>query len=141
VFADDIPGLSRFRQGTDIPLATADHEYTCDGSVTLRSRKRLTLCRRRHACRRDYRDAKGWRDHAGLESEVRPACYGAYPHPSPGCDANALFVERLDIFDGIPGHVFRNAPVLVQGIMSVPDKPGLGPELDVDFIRQHDERE
>jgi L-rhamnonate dehydratase len=26
--ADDIPGLARFRQGTDIPLATGEHEYT-----------------------------------------------------------------------------------------------------------------
>ena len=28
VFADDIPGLARFRRGTDIPLATGEHEYT-----------------------------------------------------------------------------------------------------------------
>ena len=28
VFADDIPGLTAFKQGTDIPLATGEHEYT-----------------------------------------------------------------------------------------------------------------
>ena len=28
VFADDIPGLARFRKGTDIPLGTGEHEYT-----------------------------------------------------------------------------------------------------------------
>ena len=26
-FADDIPGLKRFKQGTDLPLATGEHEY------------------------------------------------------------------------------------------------------------------
>ena len=28
VFADDIPGLARFKRGTDVPLATGEHEYT-----------------------------------------------------------------------------------------------------------------
>ena len=28
VFADDIPGLAQFKRGTDIPLATGEHEYT-----------------------------------------------------------------------------------------------------------------
>ena len=32
VFADDIPGLRRFRQGTDIPLGTGEHEYTRYGA-------------------------------------------------------------------------------------------------------------
>ena len=31
IAADDIPGLARFRRGTDIPLATGEHEYTCYG--------------------------------------------------------------------------------------------------------------
>ena len=54
---------------------------------------------------------------------------------------NAPFVGRLDIFEGITGHIFRKAPVPVLSMMSVPDRPGLGLELDMAFIRQHDERE
>ena len=28
VFADDLPGLRRYKRGTDLPLATGEHEYT-----------------------------------------------------------------------------------------------------------------
>jgi L-alanine-DL-glutamate epimerase-like enolase superfamily enzyme len=41
--------------------------------------------------------------------------------------------------EGITSQVFRNAPVPVDGIMRVPDLPGLGLELDLDFIRERDE--
>ena len=28
VLADDLPGLKRYKKGTDVPLATGEHEYT-----------------------------------------------------------------------------------------------------------------
>ena len=35
VFADDIPGLQKFKQSTDMPLATGEHEYTKWGARDL----------------------------------------------------------------------------------------------------------
>lgn len=35
VFADDIPGLRRYKQSTDLPLATGEHEYTKYGARDL----------------------------------------------------------------------------------------------------------
>jgi L-alanine-DL-glutamate epimerase-like enolase superfamily enzyme len=52
---------------------------------------------------------------------------------------NAMFLERLDIFEKITSELFRNAPVPVDGFMEVPDRPGLGLELDMDFIKERDE--
>ena len=52
---------------------------------------------------------------------------------------NALFLERLLMFEAITAQVFKDAPVPVDGFMHVPDLPGLGLELDMDFIRERDE--
>ena len=52
---------------------------------------------------------------------------------------NAMFLEKIDIFEDITAKVFRDAPEVVNGILTVPDRPGLGLELNMDFIRQHDE--
>jgi L-alanine-DL-glutamate epimerase-like enolase superfamily enzyme len=52
---------------------------------------------------------------------------------------NALFLERLLMFEDITANVFKSPPLPVDGMMHVPDLPGLGLELDMDFIREHDE--
>jgi hypothetical protein len=56
VFADDIPGLARFRRGTDIPLATGG----------------------RRAGWRLYGADQVCRAHTGLEREVRGMRWSAY---------------------------------------------------------------
>ena len=43
VLADDIPGLARFRQATDIPLATGEHEYTRYGFRKLIEERTLDI--------------------------------------------------------------------------------------------------
>ncbi len=45
VFADDIPGLARFRKGTDIPLGTGEHSTPASASGTCCWRKRPIMCR------------------------------------------------------------------------------------------------
>ena len=50
--------------------------------------------------------------------------------------SNAPFLERLVMFDEITSHVYKNAPVPKNGIMEIPDLPGLGLELNMDFIRE-----
>lgn len=54
---------------------------------------------------------------------------------------NALFLERLLMFEGITDRVFKDAPVPVDGHMTIPDVPGIGLSLDMDFVRDHDERD
>jgi L-alanine-DL-glutamate epimerase-like enolase superfamily enzyme len=41
------------------------------------------------------------------------------------------------MFEEVTASVFRDAPVPVDGHMTAPDLPGLGLELDMDFIREH----
>ena len=52
---------------------------------------------------------------------------------------NALFLERLVMFEDITNALFRNAPVPENGFLPIADAPGLGLTLDMDFIRDHDE--
>jgi len=52
---------------------------------------------------------------------------------------NALFLERLLLYEEITAQVYKNAPLPVNGFMEIPDLPGLGLELNMDFIREHDE--
>ena len=83
VFADDIPGLARFRRGTDIPLATGEHEYT-----TLRRPRPAPGRGRRHrpggwsARRRLHRDAEMRGVDPGMERQVRAARDGEHPPPA-----------------------------------------------------------
>lgn len=53
---------------------------------------------------------------------------------------NALFLERLLLFEEITRNIYVDAPEPVNGVMTIPDKPGLGLELDMDFINENDEK-
>jgi L-alanine-DL-glutamate epimerase-like enolase superfamily enzyme len=52
---------------------------------------------------------------------------------------NALFLERLLMFEDITARVFADVPVPVDGQLEIPDLPGLGLVLDEDYIAAHDE--
>ncbi|WP_316980291.1 mandelate racemase/muconate lactonizing enzyme family protein [Shumkonia mesophila] len=140
VFADDLRGLARFRRGTDIPLATGEHEYTKFGVRDLLVNEAA-----------DYVQADGTRAGGYTEMVKIAALTQAWnvkfaPHAMENihlhlvaASPNAPFLERLLMFETITGHVFRNAPVPEDGFMTVPDLPGLGLELDMDFIKERDE--
>ncbi len=140
VFADDLPGLARFKRGTDIPLATGEHEYTRFGVRDLLINEAA-----------DYVQADGTRAGGYTEMVKIAALTQAWnvkfaPHAMENihlhlvaATPNAPFLERLLMFENITSHVFRNAPVPEDGFMTVPDLPGLGLELDRDFINEHDE--
>lgn len=53
---------------------------------------------------------------------------------------NALFLERLLLFEEITRNVYDGAPEPVDGYMTIPDAPGLGLKLNMDFINEHDEK-
>jgi L-alanine-DL-glutamate epimerase-like enolase superfamily enzyme len=52
---------------------------------------------------------------------------------------NALFLERLLMFEEITSSVFNNVPLPQDGHITIPELPGLGLELDLDYIESNDE--
>lgn len=54
---------------------------------------------------------------------------------------NAPFLERLVLFEDITAKVYLDAPKPVDGFMTIPeDMPGLGLQLNMDFINEYDEK-
>jgi L-alanine-DL-glutamate epimerase-like enolase superfamily enzyme len=140
VLADDIPGLARFKRGTDVPLATGEHEYTKYGVRDLLMNEAADVVQVDGARFGGYTEllkaaalTQAWNvklaPHAMENMHLQ--LLGAIP--------NGLFLERLLMFEPITGLTFRNAPVPVNGVMEIPDIPGFGLELDMDFIRENDE--
>lgn len=41
------------------------------------------------------------------------------------------------MFDEVVDNVYLNAPKPVNGILTIPEKPGLGIELNWDYIREY----
>lgn len=135
VFADDIPGLRRFKQKTDIPLGTGEHEYTKYGARDLILNEAA-----------DIIQLDGTR--AGGITEMLKVCHMTQawnikfaPHAMEnihlhlvGSFSNALFLERLKIFEDITDKVFIDQPKPVHGYMEMTDAPGLGLTLNMDFI-------
>ncbi len=140
VFADDIPGLARFRRGTDIPLATGEHEYTKFGV------RDLVLHEAVDVVQVDVTRVGGYTEVLKVLAITQAWNLKFAPHAMEhlhlhlvAAAPNAMFVERLDIFEKITGEVFTNAPVPKDGTMEIPDRPGLGLDLNLDFIRERDE--
>jgi L-alanine-DL-glutamate epimerase-like enolase superfamily enzyme len=140
VFADDIPGLARFKRGTDIPLATGEHEYTKFGV------RDLLLNEAADIVQVDAARAGGYTEMLKAAALTQAWNLKFAPHAMENVHLhlvaavpNALFLERLLIFEDITSHVFKDAPVPVDGMMEVPDLPGLGLALNMDFVRERDE--
>lgn len=136
VFADDIPGLRRFKQGTDIPLGTGEHEYTKFGA------RDLVLG---EAC--DYMQMDATRCGGYTEALKVIAISEAWninfaPHAMEyvhmhlaSAATNCPFLERLFLFEDVTRMVYKNPPEPRDGILTIPDKPGLGLELNPDFVK------
>ena len=138
--ADDIPGLARFKRGTDVPLATGEHEYTRYGV------RDLLLNEAADIVQVDGARSGGYTEMLKIAALTQAWNVKFAPHAMENIQAhlvsavpNALFLERLLMFEPITANVFRDVPVPAGGMMPIPDKPGLGLELDLDFINEHDE--
>jgi L-alanine-DL-glutamate epimerase-like enolase superfamily enzyme len=136
VFADDIPGLSRFRRGTDIPLATGEHEYTKFGV------RDLLLNEAADIVQADGARAGGYTEMLKIAALTQAWNVKFAPHAMENIHLNLMaalpngfMLERLLMFEDLTQSVFKNPPVPVDGMMHVPDLPGLGLNLDMDFIR------
>jgi L-alanine-DL-glutamate epimerase-like enolase superfamily enzyme len=137
--ADDIPGLSRFRRGTDIPLATGEHEYTRFGV------RDLILAEAVDIVQVDGARAGGFTEMLKIAALTQAWNLKFAPHAMElvhlhlvSVAPNALFLERLRLFEGITDLLFPDGPKPVDGHMHIPDLPGLGLRPDMDFIAEHD---
>jgi L-alanine-DL-glutamate epimerase-like enolase superfamily enzyme len=141
VLADDILGLARFKRGTDIPLATGEHEYTKFGVRDLLMNEAADIIQV------DGARAGGYTEMLKAAALTQAWNVKFAPHAMENIHLhlvaavpNALFLERLLMFEEITSQVFKEAPVPIDGVMQVPDLPGLGLVLNMDFIRDRDER-
>lgn len=141
VFADDIPGLSRFKQSTDLPLASGEHEYTKYGA------RDLILHNAADIVQLDGTRAGGFTEMLKIAALTQAwnlkfaphAMENIHIHLVSACP-NALFLERLLLFEEITRNVYNGAPEPVDGYMTIPDEPGLGLKLNMDFINENDEK-
>lgn len=136
VFADDIPGLARYRRGTDLPLATGEHEYTKFGArdLILHEAADIIQC--------DATRAGGFTEMLKIAAMTQAWNLKFAPHGMENIHLhlvsavpNALYLERLIMFEGITSAVFKDPPMPDHGYMEIPDLPGLGLELNMEFIR------
>lgn len=141
VFADDIPGLNRFKQSTDLPLASGEHEYTKFGA------RDLIMHNAADIVQLDGTRAGGFTEMLKVAALTQAwnlkfaphAMENIHIHLVSACP-NALFLERLLLFEEITRNVYDGAPEPVDGYMTIPDEPGLGLKLNMEFINEHDEK-
>ncbi|GAB4064746.1 mandelate racemase/muconate lactonizing enzyme family protein [Angustibacter speluncae] len=138
--ADDLLGLARYKRGTDVPLATGEHEYTKYGVRDLLVHEAVDVLQVDGARSGGYTEmlkiaamAEAWNIRFAPHAMEYLHWHLVSAAPS------GLVLERLLAFEDITARIFPAAPLPVQGTLHIPDLPGLGLELDMDFVRAHDE--
>jgi L-alanine-DL-glutamate epimerase-like enolase superfamily enzyme len=138
--ADDIPGLARFHRGTDIPLATGEHEYTKFGV------RDLLMGEAADIVQVDGARGGGFTEMIKIAALTQAWNVKFAPHAMENVQAhlvsmapNALFLERLLMFEDITAKVFADVPVPRNGYLEIPDLPGLGLVLDEEYVVTYDE--
>ena len=142
VFADDMPGLRKYKYSTDLPLATGEHEYTKWGArdLLLHTGADYIQC--------DGTRAGGFTEMLKIGALTQAFNVKFAPHAMENIHIhlisafhNAPFLERLKLFEGITENIYLDAPKPVDGYMTIPENmPGLGLELNMDFINEYDEK-
>lgn len=138
VFADDMPGLAQFKQGTDVPLATGEHEYTRYGVRDLLLNKAVDILQV------DVTRCGGYTEILKIIGMTQAWNLGFAPHGMEhmhmhlaSAFPNALYLERLFMFEEVVRNVYLNPPEPENGKLRLPDAPGLGMELNMDYIRDN----
>lgn len=138
VFADDMPGLKKFAASTDIPLGTGEHEYTRYGV------RDLLLNNAVDYLQTDITRCGGFTEMLKIAALSQAWNIALAPHAMEhvhmhvaSAAPNAVFLERLFLFEDITGMVYKDAPLPVDGMLAIPEKAGLGLELNVDSIKSN----
>lgn len=140
VFADDINGLARYKLGTDLPLATGEHEYTKFGCRDLVQNSAADIIQM------DGTRAGGFTEMLKCAAITQAWNLKFAPHAMENIHIhlisavpNALFLERLRLFEEITANIYVDPPMPHNGYMDIPELPGLGLTLNMDFIRDHED--
>lgn len=141
VFADDMPGLAEFKRGTDIPLATGEHEYTRYGirDLLLNNAADVIQC--------DATRIGGYTETLRAMAMSQAWNKAFAPHGMEhihmhlvAAAPNGIMLERLFMFEDLVNNVYVDAPQPVNGFLTIPEKPGLGLELNQDYLSECRER-
>jgi L-alanine-DL-glutamate epimerase-like enolase superfamily enzyme len=139
IHAEDYEGLAKIHASTAIPVATGENEYTRYGF------RDLIACGGVDILQPDANVLGGvteWRHIASLASAHN---LPVAPHGSAllhvhlvSAFSNGLIVEHVVTEGDRQRGMFNNALVLdADGMVSPPDHPGLGLELNDEFVREH----
>jgi len=134
-FADDIPGLKRYKKSTDLPLGTGEHEYTRFGC------RDLILSEAADIVQMDFTRAGGFTEALKVAAMTQAWNLKFAPHAMENIHIhlmsaipNSLYLERLILFEDLTNLTYKNCPTPKEGYMKLTEMPGLGLELNWEFI-------
>jgi L-alanine-DL-glutamate epimerase-like enolase superfamily enzyme len=135
VFADDLPGLARFRAANILPCASGEHEYTRFGARDLIVNNCIDFLQS------DITRCGGFTEARKMLAIAQAFNISYAPH---GFDlihahllsafSNGVYLESLFMFNELVEKTFTNAPKPVDGNLTIPDRPGLGLTLNYDNL-------
>lgn len=138
VIADDIPGLAHCRQKCNIPIASGEHEYTRYGARDLcisgaADIVQIDACK----CGGFTESLKVINVAEAFNLQYAPHCMELVHMHLVAAASNGMSLEDLDLFYPSVENLFIDAPRAVDGFITIPDQPGLGLELNMDYILSH----
>jgi L-alanine-DL-glutamate epimerase-like enolase superfamily enzyme len=129
--ADDIDGLARVANALRIPVATGEHEYTKYGARELLQRGAADVLQM------DVGRCGGITELVKIAALAEAWNIPLAPHAIPLVHMHvvaalkiATSVENLLIYADVDQRLFLNPPRPIDGVIRIPDKPGLGLEID-----------
>lgn len=135
VFADDIPGLARFRAMSHIPVGTGEHEYTRFGVRDLLMNNAvdylqcdITRCGGVTEMQKIIALSQAWNIYFAPHGMEYMHMHLLSPAP------NGVYLERLFMFEEVSELAFINAPQPKNGILAIPEVSGLGLKLNYDQL-------
>ena len=135
VFADDIPGLSRFRSMSRTPVGTGEHEYTRFGVRDLLINNAvdylqcdITRCGGVTEMQKIIAMAQAWNIYFAPHGMEYMHMHVLSPAP------NGIFLERLFMFEEVSNIAFIDPPMPKNGILTIPETPGIGLKLNYDRL-------
>jgi len=138
VLADDIPGLAHCRHSIKIPLATGEHEYTRFGVRDLLMAEAVDIVQA-DACR-----VGGYTEMLKIIGMTQAFNVSFAPHCMElihmhlvAAAPNGLILEGLTLFRETAQNAFIDPPIPKNGILEIPEKPGLGLELNMEYINKY----
>ncbi len=145
---EDIEALVTVKNRIGIPVATGERAYTRYGFLPLIERRAADILQP------DVIHAGGFLETKKIAAMAEPCYMMVAPHNSagPGCTAASVHLavctpnfKIQECFDDFSEpwlkEAVRGVPEVKDGAFALPERPGLGIELDEDIIRQHPPRE